>query len=61
MIQIFARYYNILKIETISANLAPKFKYCQFASVDVERSISAYKNDLSDQQHNTTAEYLVQQ
>lgn len=44
--------------KTISAHIAPKFKYCPVTSVDVERSFSAYKNILSDRRHNLTMENL---
>lgn len=46
--------------ETISANIAPKFKYCPVTSVDVERSFSTYKNILNDRRHNLTTEHLEQ-
>lgn len=46
--------------ETISANIAPKFKYCPVTSVDVERSFSTYKNILSDRRHNLTTQHLEQ-
>lgn len=46
--------------EVVPANIAPKFKYCPVASVDVERSFSTYKNILSDKRHNLTAEHLEQ-
>lgn len=44
--------------ETISANIAPKFKYCPVTSVDVERTFSTYKNILNDRRHNLTTENL---
>lgn len=44
--------------ETISSNVAPKFKYCPVTSVDVERSFSNYKNILTDRRHNLTTENL---
>lgn len=46
--------------ENISANIAPKFKFCPVTSVDVERSFSTYKNILNDRRHNLTTEHLEQ-
>lgn len=46
--------------ETISANIVPKFKYCQVTSIDVERSFSTFKNILTNQKHNLSTENLEQ-
>ena len=45
---------------TFSEGMSPAdvamFKYCQTASVDVERSFSSYKNILTDKRHSLTKE-----
>jgi hypothetical protein len=45
---------------TITGNMASKFKYCPVMSCDVERSFSAFKFILNDKRHSFTMDHLEQ-
>lgn len=45
---------------TITSNMASKFKYCPVTSCDVERSFSAFKLILDDKRHSFTMDHLEQ-